>query len=81
MTSDEAALIKARVEHYLALPYTYELTPDEAGWFIKIKELPGCMSQGDTVEEAMSMIREAAHLWLKTCIEDGDSIPEPGGPE
>lgn len=66
------------LDYYLGLPYTIELREDsEAGWFVKVKELPGCMSQGDTPEEALQMIREAMELWLEVALEDGDPIPEP----
>ena len=66
------------LDYYLGLPYTIELKEDrEAGWFVKIKELPGCMSQGDTANEALEMIQEAMELWLEVSLEDGDPIPEP----
>jgi len=66
------------LEYYMALPYTIELTSDpEGGWFAAIKELPGCMSQGDTPEEALEMIRDAQAGWLSVALEDGLPIPEP----
>ena len=66
------------VEYYLSLPYTIELVPDpQEGWFVAIKELPGCMSQGETPEEAMEMIRDAMRSWIEVSLEDGDPIPEP----
>ena len=66
------------VSYYLSLPYTIELAPDpDGGWFVSIKELPGCMSQGDTQEEALTMIRDAQEGWLAVALEDGLSIPEP----
>jgi antitoxin HicB len=39
------------------------------GWVTWVEELPGCVSQGDTPEEATQMIREAMELWLETSIE------------
>ncbi len=65
-------------EYYASLPYTIELrnTPDE-GWFARVKELPGCMSQGETAEDAIANIQEAMHLWLEVSLEQGDAIPEP----
>ncbi|HEX7567978.1 MAG TPA: toxin-antitoxin system HicB family antitoxin, partial [Anaerolineaceae bacterium] len=66
------------VEYYMALPYTRELVPDATvGWGIKIKELPGCMSQGETPEEALRMIEDAMFGWLESEIEAGSPIPEP----
>ena len=64
--------------YYLALPYTIELAPDpDGGWFVAVKELPGCMSQGDTEEEALEMIKEAMEGWIEVALEDGMKIPEP----
>ena len=66
------------VDYYMNLPYAIELQQDaEAGWFVRVKELRGCMSQGDTAQEALQMIQEAMSLWLEVALEDGDPIPEP----
>jgi len=66
------------LDYYLKLPYTIELIPDsEQGWFVRVKELRGCMSQGDTVQEAYEMIQDAMQGWLEVAIEDNIPIPEP----
>jgi antitoxin HicB len=66
------------VEYYLGLPYTIELVPEpEGGWFVGVKELPGCISEGDTPEEAIEMIRDAMRAWIEVALEDGDPVPEP----
>jgi antitoxin HicB len=66
------------LEYYLSLPYTIELTPDDDGyWFVQIPLLKGCISQGESREEALMMIDEAKQLWLETALEFGMPIPEP----
>ncbi len=40
--------MKRNVEEYMALPYTIEIIPDEGSCFVKVKELEGCMSVGET---------------------------------
>ncbi len=66
------------LEYYMNLPYTIELQRDpEDAWFVQVKELRGCMSQGDTAEEALAMIQEAMPLWLEVALEDDLPIPEP----
>jgi len=66
------------MEEYLKLPYTIEMIQQSDGsWFVGIKELPGCMSQGDTPEEAVAMIHDAMRAWLEVALEDGIPIPEP----
>jgi antitoxin HicB len=69
--------IEREVERYMALPYHIELIPDEGEWVVAILELPGCLSQGETPEEAITMIREAQRLWLQVALEDGRPIPAP----
>lgn len=68
------------LEYYLDLKYpvTFETAP-EGGYFVQIEDLPGCYSQGETIEEAMEMIEEARQLWLESAYEDGLDIPLPRG--
>ncbi len=39
---------------------------DENGYFAYVSELKGCVSQGDTYEEALNNIKEAASLYIET---------------
>ncbi len=39
---------------------------DDNGYYAYVPELKGCFSQGDTFEEALQNIREAAELYLET---------------
>lgn len=66
--------------YYMALPYTFTLIahPDVPGCAIKVNEMPGCISQGDTADEALVRIREAMEAWTESAIEDGQEVPEPG---
>jgi predicted RNase H-like HicB family nuclease len=43
---------------------------DEGGFTIYIPSLPGCISEGDTVEEALKNIEEAAELYLEPVEDD-----------
>ena len=66
------------IEYYMKLPYTRELIPEaEGGWFVRIKELPNCMSQGHLPAEALRRIDDAMRGWLEVELEDGELIPEP----
>ncbi len=75
-----ATEIQQLVEHYMDLPYRVELTPSGDGWFVRLPDLPYCMSQGDTVGEAMEMIRDAQRGWLYVTLENGNPVPEPREP-
>lgn len=67
------------LEYYLSLKYPVSLEEaPEGGYFVQIKDLPGCYSQGETVEEALKMIEEARCLWLESIYDIGEDIPLPG---
>jgi predicted RNase H-like HicB family nuclease len=57
-----------------------EQEPDE-GFVASVPTLPGCVSQGDTREEALRNIREAIELYLEDCRDSGDPIPLESGRE
>jgi len=66
------------LEEYLRLPYTIETKRESDGsYFIKVKELPGCMSVGDSIEDAYAMIEDAKADWIQFCLDDGRVVPEP----
>jgi predicted RNase H-like HicB family nuclease len=51
--------------------------PVSVSWAEPIRQLPGCVSQGETREEALAMIREAIELYLESLDAHGDPIPGP----
>ena len=66
------------LDYYLSLPYTIELTPDVDGyWFAEIPLLEGCMTNGESREDALAMMDDAKRAWLETALELGLPIPEP----
>lgn len=70
--------MKKDIKYYMGLPYTVEITkyPDD-GYFAKVKELDGCMTEADTIEDTYHMIEEAKQLWLEAALESGMDIPLP----
>ncbi len=66
------------LNYYMSLPYSLEVIPsEEGGWVIKVKELPGCMTQADNWEDVLDLVREAKQGWIEVALEFGDPIPEP----
>ena len=43
---------------------------DEHGYYAYCPELEGCQTQGDSLEEVLSNVKEAAELYMKTMSED-----------
>jgi predicted RNase H-like HicB family nuclease len=43
---------------------------EEGGYTILVPSLPGCISEGDTIEEALTNIREAIELYLEPVEDD-----------
>jgi antitoxin HicB len=58
--------------------YTIILHPDteEGGYTVTVPALPGCVTQGETLEEAIAMAKDAIRLYIETLIDEGESIPE-----
>jgi len=62
--------------------YTVILEREKDGGYVaSVPALPGCISQGDTREEAVRNIREAADLYIEDCIASGDPVPTEDGRE
>lgn len=59
------------------LSYTVIFEPQESGGYTAIvPALPGCISEGDTLEDARANIREAIEGYLETLVAHGEPIPE-----
>ena len=56
--------------------YTVVLEPAQPhGYSVYVPALPGVVTSGDTIEDALAMAREAIALHLRGMIEDGEQIP------
>ncbi len=47
----------------------------EGGYTVIVPSLPGCVTYGDTIEDAIKMAREAIELYLESLREHGEEIP------
>jgi antitoxin HicB len=53
------------------------LIPDpDGGYTVEVPSLPGCISQGDTVDEGLANIREAIDLHVESMVEHGEVVPD-----
>ena len=49
---------------------------EEIGYSVEVPDLKGCITQADTLEEAIEMAQDAALGWILTAIEDNEEIPK-----
>ncbi len=47
------------------------------GWHATVPDLPGCMSDGDTVEQAMANVEDAIECWIAAARRLGRAVPAP----
>lgn len=50
--------------------------PDEGGYTVTVPALPGCVTQGETLEEAIAMAKDAIRLHIASLIAEGAPVPE-----
>ena len=59
------------------LRYTAIFEPaEEGGYTVTVPALPGCITEGDTFEEAVEMVKDAIQSYCASLIDHGEPIPE-----
>ncbi len=63
----------------MRLTYTVVLFPDsDGGYVVEVPALPGCLTEGKTLTEALLMAEDAIQGYVAVLKEDGDPIPREG---
>jgi predicted RNase H-like HicB family nuclease len=65
----------------MKLTYPAIFYKDNSGYAVEVPDLPGCVSGGDTLAEAIIMGTDAAAGWVLDELEDGKPIPSTSLPE
>lgn len=52
---------------------------DDGAFVAEVPELPGCMADGQTYQEALAHAETIIQEWIETAIELGRAVPEPKG--
>ena len=60
--------------HYIAFVHT----DDTPGFGVSFPDFPGCVTQGDTLDDALRLAREALAFHVEGMAKDGREIPRPG---
>jgi antitoxin HicB len=57
--------------------YSIVVDPDPDGGFtVTVPALPGCITQGETIEECLAHAQEAIELYIEDLVASGEPIPE-----
>ena len=59
------------LDEYMKMPYKLEIIPDteESGYVASYPELPGCITCGETIANAVANAEDAKKAWLTAAIE------------
>ena len=58
-------------------PIAMELGTPTSAFGVVVPDLPGCFSAGDTLDEALVAVEEAAAAWIDAALDEGEAIPAP----
>ncbi|GAB1451112.1 hypothetical protein MASR2M47_11680 [Draconibacterium sp.] len=59
------------------LTYRVLLNPEpEGGYTASVPTLPGCITYGETVDEAISMAKEAIELYIESLVAHNEPVPD-----
>ncbi len=70
-------MVKQPSKTTISYSVIYEEDP-EGGYVVYVPALPGCHTQGETIEEAESNIKEAVSLYLESLKKHQEDIPQEG---
>ena len=66
-------------DYYCGLNYPAVIRACQGGGFVaEIPDLPGCLTQGETLEEVWRNLAEAKRAWLEAACAASLEIKEPG---
>jgi antitoxin HicB len=72
---------KKTLDYYYSLKYPFKIETiseeDGGGYMITYTDLPGCISDGETIEELLLNGEDAKRAWVQTAYEKSMEIPEP----
>ena len=64
----------------LVYPAVLRSQLEGAGYTVIVPDLPGCVSEGGTLADALLMAEDAASGWVLDELEDGNAAPAPSAP-
>lgn len=65
----------------LAYPAVFSPCDSGVGYVVTVPDLPGCVTQGDSLSDAILMGQDAASGWVLVSLEDGEKPPKASSPD
>lgn len=67
------------LNEYMKAPYRMEIVedPSEGGYVVSFPELPGCLTCGETLEQAITNAQDAKMAWFQAALENSVEIRDP----
>lgn len=66
--------MRTQVMKYNTILYYSEA---DQSYITSVPSLPGCMSDGKTIEEALVNTQKIIEEWIQDAVEDGEDVPKP----
>lgn len=57
--------------------YAAIFTPKNGRVYVRLPDLPGCVTSGDSYEDAFNMAMDAANLWMADLVDRKELVPKP----
>ncbi len=68
--------IKDRRDEVKTYVFRVEVENEDGRWVAEVPSLPGCVSEGDTKEEALEALRDTTQAYIEVMNEHGDPLPK-----
>lgn len=65
----------------LIYPAVFRPCEEKGGYTVTVPDLPGCVTEGDTLADAILMAEDAASGWVLDELEDGNDAPTASNPD
>ena len=69
-------MVKKKTAKVLKYTVVFEPDMESGGYVVTVPSLPGCVTQGETFEEAVLMVKDAISGYLEVLREEGREIPK-----
>jgi predicted HicB family RNase H-like nuclease len=83
MSTETMSAKRKTLEDHFATEYTFHVIADEdiGGYTVVFPDLPGCLTQFDSLDQLPHMVDDAKRTWMTSLYEAGQEIPPPTFPE